>query len=99
MAAAFVSWCHTAAFAALGAGLVLGMIRLVKGPSLADRVVALDLIAYLSIGFMAAHAVDTGQAAFLDVAVALALFVFLGTVIFGRYIEATQLSGGLGAPE
>lgn len=99
MGGAFVTWCHSAAFAALGAGLVLGMVRLVKGPSLADRVVALDLIAYLSIGFMAVHAVDTGRAAFLDVAVALALFVFLGTVIFGRYIEATRLHGGLGAPE
>ncbi len=85
--AAFVTWCHVLAFGALGVGMALGTLRLVRGPSLADRVVALDLLAYLTIGFMTAHAVHTGQAAPLDVAVALALFAFLGTVLFGRLIE------------
>lgn len=93
--AAFVAWCHLAAFGALGAGLVLGMLRLVKGPSLADRVVALDLIGYLTIGFMVVHAVVTERPAFLDVAVVLSLFVFLGTVIFGRYIERQRLGEGV----
>ncbi|NLF79297.1 MAG: cation:proton antiporter [Chloroflexi bacterium] len=62
-------------------------VRLVRGPSLPDRVVALDLMTTLGIGIIASHAIATGQAAFLDVAIAMALISFLGTVAFAYYIE------------
>ncbi len=61
--------------------------RLIKGPSAADRVVALDVLGILMVAFAAVFAVSAGEAAFLDVALALALIAFLGTVAFARYVE------------
>lgn len=63
------------------------VVRLVRGPSLPDRVVALDLIAYHSIAFIALVTLRTGLDAYLDVAVTLALIAFLATLAFARYVE------------
>ena len=71
----------------LGAGLILSFLRLVKGPSLPDRVAALDAAAMLALCFIAVVCVLSGRSVFLDVAMVLALVVFLGTVAFARYIE------------
>ena len=74
-------------FSMLSVALFLAFVRLVRGPSLPDRVVALDLIAALTLGFIAVYAIDTGERVFLDVAIVVALITFLGTVAFARYIE------------
>ena len=66
------------------------LLRLIRGPSLSDRVVALDLLATLIIGFSAVYAVATDQPAFLDVAVILALVTFLGTVAFAYYLQKRE---------
>ncbi|WP_322807751.1 monovalent cation/H+ antiporter complex subunit F [Thermanaerothrix sp.] len=71
----------------LTAGMILTFIRLLRGPSLPDRIVALDLIVTLLIGIIATYAILNDQAAFLDVAIILALVSFLGTVAFAYYIE------------
>lgn len=71
----------------LTVGVFLAFSRLVRGPSLPDRVVALDLIATLVMGIIATYAIATGQFVFLDVAIVLALIAFLGTVAFARYLE------------
>lgn len=81
------SWVAYVAFGAMSVALVLAFIRLVRGPNLPDRVVALDLIAYLAIGFIATYTIVSEQQAFLDAAITLALVAFLGTVAFARYIE------------
>ena len=49
--------------------------------------VALDLIATLVLGFIAAYAIHTGESSFLRAAIMLALLAFLGTIAFARYIE------------
>ena len=67
--------------------LFLVSLRLVRGPSLPDRVVALELISILVVGFIAAFDIATEQHVFLDVAIALALVSFLGSVAFARYIQ------------
>jgi multicomponent Na+:H+ antiporter subunit F len=67
--------------------VVLSFIRLVRGPSLPDRVVALDLMSTLGIGVIAAYAIASKQAIYLDVASILALISFLGTIAFAYYIE------------
>jgi multicomponent Na+:H+ antiporter subunit F len=67
--------------------LLLAFGRLLRGPSLPDRVVALDLIALLCIGFITMHDIITNDTIFLDVAIVLGLVAFLGTVAFARYIE------------
>lgn len=71
----------------LALAVVIVFARLVRGPSLPDRVVAIDLMNTLGIGIIASYAIATGQAAFLDVAIAMALISFLGTVAFAYYIE------------
>ena len=73
--------------AMLSVAMFLAFWRLLRGPSLPDRVVALDLIALLSIGFIAIYDITTNDAVFLDVAIALGLVAFLGTISFARYVE------------
>ncbi len=77
----------------LSLALLLTFARLLRGPSLPDRVVALDMMATLGIGLVAVYAVFTSQAALLDVALLLALLVFLGTVGFAYYIEQRSKLG------
>lgn len=67
--------------------IVLIFIRLVQGPSLPDRVVALDILSAVGIVIIAVYAMATNQAVFLDVALILALISFLGTVAFAFYID------------
>lgn len=74
-------------FGALILSLAMALARLARGPTLPDRVVALDLIAFLAVGFIAVYAVAAGQPAALDAALTLALIAFLGTVAFARYVE------------
>ena len=80
----------TLAFAALSVAFVLVLIRLIRGPGLPDRVVALDTMAYLAIGFIAVYTLLTREAALLDAATTLALIAFLGTVAFARYVQQTS---------
>lgn len=71
----------------LSLALVLAFVRLFRGPSLPDRVVALDLIAVVMVGLMAADTIVTGNTLPLRAAIVVALLAFLGTVAFARYLE------------
>lgn len=71
----------------LGAAVLLTLARLIRGPTLPDRVVALDMIGTLGIGIAAVYAVGVRQAVFLDVGIILAMLLFLGTVAFAHYVE------------
>jgi multicomponent Na+:H+ antiporter subunit F len=75
------------ALLALAVALALAFVRLVRGPSLMDRVVALELIASLVAGFVAVYAIGTDAPALIDVAIALALVAFISAVAFARYAE------------
>jgi multicomponent Na+:H+ antiporter subunit F len=77
----------TVVFAMLVAALFFSFIRLVRGPSLPDRVVALDLIAVIAVGMITVYAIDLEQPVFLDAAIVVALIAFLGTVAFAQYVE------------
>jgi multicomponent Na+:H+ antiporter subunit F len=67
--------------------LFLAALRLFRGPSLADRVVALELIASLMVGAVALIAVIADQPVLIDVAIAVTLVGFLGAVGLARYME------------
>ena len=71
----------------LGAAIALTFVRLVRGPSLPDRVVALDLMTTLGIAVVVAYAIAKNQAVFIDVATIVALVSFLGTIAFAYYVE------------
>ena len=77
----------TLSFTLLGLALVIAFIRLALGPTLPDRVVALELMASLTVAFIGVYAVASGRGAFLDVAMVLALTAFLAAVGFSRYLE------------
>lgn len=75
------------ASAMLSLALFLAFLRLAWGPSLLDRVVALDLITTLVVGATVVYAVATEEPVFLDVALVVALTAFLATVGFAYYVE------------
>ena len=74
----------------LAVAAVLTFVRLVRGPTLPDRVIAIDLIGVLIVCLLVVVAASTAQQAFLDVAMVLALISFVGTVAYARYIEREQ---------
>jgi multicomponent Na+:H+ antiporter subunit F len=75
------------AFGILVAAIALAVTRLIIGPSLPDRIVALDLIASLSIGIILTLVVFSGESVYLDIAIFIALIVFIGTVAISKYLK------------
>lgn len=71
----------------LSLGMILAFIRLVLGPSLADRVVAVDALATMAIGALVLVSIAAGSPVLLDIALAIALIVFLGTIALAMTIE------------
>lgn len=67
--------------------MALSFIRVVRGPSLPDRIIALDLIASVVVGIMSVHAIRTGEYVFLTAGIALALIAFIGTVALALFIS------------
>ncbi len=84
-----VVWAVNATMALTVLGLVFSFVRLVKGPSLPDRVVSVDLITVLAVAIAGLLAITYTEPDFLDIAVALALVAFLATVAFAWYAERT----------
>jgi multicomponent Na+:H+ antiporter subunit F len=84
------SWVTYIVLITLGVSLAIASIRIFRGPSLPDRVIALDLVAYITIGFIATYAIHTDKPALLDAATVLALIAFLATAAFARYVQNTS---------
>ena len=61
--------------------------RLLRGPSLADRVIAIDGMLVAGVSTVIVHAVDAQRGAFLQVAVLFTLVGFIGTAVVARFIE------------
>ncbi|MBD9371484.1 cation:proton antiporter [Rhizobium sp. ARZ01] len=60
--------------------------RVIRGPTLPDRIVALDMLVAIAIGFLAVVAIKTGFNLYVDIAIALGLVGFLSTVAFARFV-------------
>jgi multicomponent Na+:H+ antiporter subunit F len=71
----------------LAVSMILAMLRLMRGPSLADRVVALDLVAALAVGVIAVYSILVDQPMLLRAGIVVALVIFVGTVAFAMYLE------------
>jgi multicomponent Na+:H+ antiporter subunit F len=80
-------WVILTSLTMLGLALMLTLFRLFKGPTMPDRIVALDLIAALSMGFVIVYAISTSQVRYLDITAIVALVVFIGTVAFATYLK------------
>ncbi|OLP45496.1 cation:proton antiporter [Rhizobium oryziradicis] len=80
----------------LAIAFFLTVYRVMRGPTLPDRVLALDMLVGIVIGFIAVFAIRTGYNLYIDIAISLGLVGFLTTVAFARYI---MLRGEIGDSE
>jgi multicomponent Na+:H+ antiporter subunit F len=71
----------------LGLALLIAFIRIVRGPTLPDRIVGMDLFGVLVVGLIVVLAASTGARASLDAAIVIALIGFVGTVAYATYVE------------
>ena len=82
----FLTACEDLALALLALSVVLALVRLLRGPGLADRVIALDLLTTLAISLIGVLALLNGLSLLLDVAVALCLVGFVSTIALARLL-------------
>jgi len=66
---------------------VLIVVRIIIGPNLANRVIAMDCLSVVAIGIIVTFSILTRQKVYIDVAIILALVSFLGTVAFAYYLQ------------
>lgn len=78
-------------------GVAFAFVRLIKGPSLSDRVVALDMMTILIVSFCGLYAILADDDAFIDVAIVLALVGFLATAALARFVERAVMRNEPGA--
>ncbi|AYG58515.1 cation:proton antiporter [Rhizobium jaguaris] len=93
MAASIVSAAAMVSLAILSLAFLLTVFRVVIGPTLPDRVLALDMLVAVAIGFIAVIAIKTGFTLYIDIAISLGLVGFLATVAFARFILTHGVSG------
>jgi multicomponent Na+:H+ antiporter subunit F len=67
--------------------LALAAWRMLRGPGVADRFVAFDMLTAVAVAFSALAAVATGRSGFLDVALVLSLVNFVATAAFAIFLE------------
>jgi multicomponent Na+:H+ antiporter subunit F len=75
------------AFFVVTAALGLAFVRFLKGPTPADRVVALDAMTISGISIIVFIALNANRIIYLDVAIVYALLSFLGVIAVARYLE------------
>jgi len=83
----FLSVATMVTMVAVAVSILVASLRVMRGPSLPDRVVALDLVGLLAVSVISVVAIATKKPVLLDSAIALALIAFLSTVAFARFIE------------
>ena len=67
---------------------MIGLIyRVIKGPTVADRVVALDAIGISLVSVVALVSLVLETSAFLDIILLIGILAFIGTVAFSKYLE------------
>ncbi|MBX3569835.1 MAG: cation:proton antiporter [Rhizobiaceae bacterium] len=84
----FLSGCIAVTLGVLCISMALTTCRLLRGPTLPDRVLALDMLTAIAIGFIAVLGIKTSSGFYVDISIALGLVGFLATVAFARFILA-----------
>jgi multicomponent Na+:H+ antiporter subunit F len=85
--------CH----ALLGSGALLALVRLARGPSLLDRVVATDTLLVIISASLAVHAALERDPTVVPVLVVVSLLAFVGSVSIARYVSGMLLQSSTGA--
>lgn len=68
-------------------GIVLGVLRLILGRTIVDRVAAVDMLTVISISVIALYAHVSGRFIYLDVALVYGVLSFLSVLAVARYLE------------
>ncbi|MFC4995533.1 monovalent cation/H+ antiporter complex subunit F [Rubritalea tangerina] len=84
-------WVLTVSQYMLAVAIVLSAYRVVKGPTLLDRIIALDLLAALTMAQCVLLTLVSGFVAYLDIAIGIALISFIATVALVRYLERKDI--------
>ncbi len=87
-AASIVGYATNFALVVLTLAFLITVLRVILGPTLADRVVALDMLVAIAIGYISVIAMKTGYHLYIDIAIALSLVGFLATVALARFVLA-----------
>ncbi len=82
----FIEWSVHISVIIIGLSILVIFLRLVIGPGIEDRIVALDLLSANAIAFIAVYSIQKNTTTFLDVGIIVALLAFLGTVAFAYYL-------------
>lgn len=89
--AEFLSIAIDVSFGLVMIAVALGFFRIARGPSLADRVVSLDMMTVSIMAFCGLYALFADSTAFIDVAIVVGLIGFLATVALARFAERAEL--------
>ena len=71
----------------MGLAAVLTIVRLLRGPSTFDRLVASDVLAVVSAAFLAVYCIVAGSGFFMDVAIVDVIIGFIGVVMIARFLQ------------
>jgi multicomponent K+:H+ antiporter subunit F len=85
-ALAFMNIALMIAFVAMVLGQIMAMIRLVKGPSTGDRILALDTMVINAIGLIVLLGVSQGFRIYFEASLIIAMLGFVSTVALARFV-------------
>ncbi len=88
----FLSAAVNIALVLVSLSFLVTVYRVIKGPTLPDRIVGLDMLVASAIGFIAIIGIKTGYTLYVDIAIALGLVGFLATVAFARFVMSRRAS-------
>ncbi|WP_274424914.1 cation:proton antiporter [Chelativorans sp. YIM 93263] len=86
----FLAFAELVALGVLSLSFLLAVLRVVMGPGLPDRILGLDMLVMIAIGFIVVIGIRTGYTLYLDIAIALGLVGFLATVAFARFVMSQR---------
>lgn len=82
-----LAYAVAAAALLLVAAMVCAALRIINGPGGPDRVLALDMLSLLGVAATGLAVLASGSAAFIDIALGIALIGFLATAAYAGFIE------------
>lgn len=66
---------------------ILCLYRIIRGPTASDRIVAIDILGILIVGFCAIVSISTNRTWYIDIAIAWALQSFIGALALAKHLE------------
>ncbi|MBN2852497.1 MAG: cation:proton antiporter [Clostridia bacterium] len=77
-------------FGLVGLGILFSIFRMIKGPSVFDRVLSLDAMNILITGVLVIIAYTLNNSLYLDIAIVYAILAFLETIVFAKFMEGRR---------